>query len=254
MNFSPSQERQHIAETADISPKGWSLFRIKYLLKEIDSRTDTGDEVLLSMRQNKGLIPHKDVSSKIFRSEDLVGYKIVHPGQLVMNRMRASIGLFATSHSHGLVSPDYAVFKPLRQINLDYLVYLFRTPDMGKIFRIASRGMGTGSSGFLRLYTDRFGAITIIIPTFNEQGMIVDFVRSFDKAMSKLIRNKRKLIDLLKEQKQNIITKAVTQGINPDARLKPSGLQWLGNVPEHWETRRLRHICSKFGSGITPRG
>ncbi|MCG5531516.1 restriction endonuclease subunit S [Halorhodospira halochloris] len=236
------------SEVAALGPNeelraGWKSLRIKYLLREVDNRTATGTEPLLSLRQGKGLVLHNDVSNKRFGTEDLLGYKIVRPGQLVMNRMRASIGLFAASRTHGLVSPDYAVFSPIRPVNLAYLVYLFQTPAMGVMFRVQSRGMGTGSSGFLRLYTDRFSEISIAIPSVEEQGHIVNYLRVAELKIARFIRNKRRLIELLKEQKQNIINQAVTRGLDPNVKLKPSGVEWIGDIPAHWELRRLKHLC-----------
>lgn len=228
----------------------WARIRIKYLLKEVDVRSRNGSENLLSMRQKKGLIPHNGVSNKRFKEEELIGYKIVKPGQLVMNRMRASIGLFASSNTHGLVSPDYAVFQPIRQINLEYIVSLFRTPGMGAIFRQESRGMGTGFSGFLRLYSDRFGAISIALPPLDVQNHIVDVIAHYQSKISKYIRNKRRLIELLWEQKQNITNQAVTRGLDPDVKLKPSGVEWIGDIPEHWEVRRLRTLATVRASGV----
>ncbi len=163
-----------------------------------------------------------------------------------MNRMRASIGLFAASYSHGLVSPDYAVFQPQKPVNLDYLVRFFQTPLMKTIFRKESKGMGTGSSGFLRLYTDRFGAIPISLPPLAEQNHIVDVVKSLDRKISRFLRNKRRLIRLLKEQKQNIINRTVTRGLDPKVKLKPSGVEWLGDIPEHWEIKRLKNITQNI--------
>lgn len=224
----------------------WPRFRIKYLLREIDLRTENGMEPLFSMRQTKGLILHSEVSDKPIKYEDLVGYKIVRPGQIVMNRMRASIGLFAATYSHGLVSPDYAVFQPQKPVNLDYLVRFFQTPLMRTIFRKESKGMGTGSSGFLRLYTDRFGAIPISLPPLTEQNHIVDVVKSLDRKISRFLRNKRRLIELLKEQKQNIINRAVTRGLDPNVKLKPSGVEWIGDIPEHWETTKLRSLIKSI--------
>lgn len=244
MNQAEAKLPRGYPDAGAIEIQQWSRFRIKYLLREIDKRTSTGREPLLSMRQGKGLIPHNDVSNKRLKSEDLVGYKIARPGQLVMNRMRASIGLFAASHTEGLVSPDYAVFQPLQAVNLDYLVHLFRTPVMGAVFRQESKGMGTGSSGFLRLYTDRFGAISISIPSLDEQNQIVAFIRATENEITRFIRNKRRLIELLKEQKQNVINEAVTRGLNPNVKLKPSGVGWIGDIPEHWEVAPLKHLAS----------
>lgn len=236
--------------TCALKNEYWSRFRIKYLLREIDKRTSTGTEPLMSMRQGKGLIPHNNVSTKRFKSEELVGYKIARPGQLVMNRMRASIGLFAAAHTEGLVSPDYAVFQPLQPVNLNYLVHLFRTPFMGTLFRKESKGMGTGSSGFLRLYTDRFGAISISIPSLQGQNQIIAFLRVKENEIARFIRNKRRLIELLKEQKQNVINQAVTRGVNSKVKFKPSGVEWIGDIPEHWDARRLRTLAAVRASGV----
>ena len=239
-NINKSGEDQHAAVC---QKSNWARSRIKYLLREMDKRTESGTEPLLSMRQTKGLILHNEVSNKRIKNEELVGYKIIRSGQLVMNRMRASIGLFAASSSHGLVSPDYAVFQPIRPVNLDYLVRLFQTSAMKSIFRQESKGMGTGSSGFLRLYTDRFGAISIFLPPLAEQNHIIGVVKAFEKKIARFIRNKRRLIGLLKEQKQNIINRAVTRGLDPNVKLKPSGVEWLGDIPEHWETAPLKHLA-----------
>ena len=214
-------------------PAHWKLIRIKRLLHELDDRTECGEEPLLSMRQHRGLVLHNDVSNKKFNAPDLIGYKRTRPGELVMNRMRASIGLFASTEKFGLVSPDYAVFRVESEVTVDYLVHLFQTAAMGEKFRVESKGLGTGSAGFLRLYTDRFGAIPITIPPRREQEFIVAYIEKSGKHFQRLLRQKRKLVKLLNEQKLVIIHRAVTRGLDPSARLKPSGFDWLGDVPQH---------------------
>jgi len=109
------------------------------------------------------------------------------------------------------------------------------------VSRFAAESKGIGS-GFLRLYTDRFGATPIPLPSGGEQNAAIDFIRKIGHVISRFIRNKRQLIELLNEQKQVIINRAVTRGINPDVRLKPSGIDWLGDVPERWRLRRLKYL------------
>lgn len=186
-------------------PAHWRTRRIKYLLREIDDRSPTGTEVLLSMRQTLGLVPHNDVSDKPIAASALIGYKQVVPGDIVVNRMRASTGMVAAASASGLVSPDYAVFRPIDDVDTAYLTLLFKTPAMQTIFRIESKGLGTGSAGFLRLYSDRFAAITIPVPSRFEQDTIVAFVRSWDRRITRLIRAERRQIELLNEQKQAIL-------------------------------------------------
>lgn len=223
------------------APEHWQVVRSKYLFREIDERTDTGTETLLSMRQAHGLIPHARVSTKPVTPEDLKNYKRVQAGQMVLNRMQASNGMFAVAREDGLVSPDYAVFRLLKPIEPDYFVDLFKTNIYRAKFRQESKGLGTGMSGFLRLYSDRFGTIPVPQPPADEQRKIVEFIRSYDLRVRRLVRNKRRLIGLLNEQKQAIINRAVTRGLNPDAPMKPTGIDWMSQVPAHWEVKPLKH-------------
>jgi len=231
-------------------PTGWDVVRGKYLFREVDDRTDTGTETLLSMRQAHGLIPHTKVSTKPVTPEQLKGYKRVRAGQMVLNRMQASNGMFAVAREDGLVSPDYAVFQPLQPMEPDFFVELFKTSIFRAKFRQESKGLGTGTSGFLRLYSDRFGAVHVPQPLQAEQRRIVEFVRGYDFGVRRLIRNKRRLIGLLNEQKQAIINRAVTRGLNPNAPMKPTGIDWMPEVPAHWGVKPLKQICEVLFSNV----
>ncbi|WP_127478503.1 restriction endonuclease subunit S [Sulfurivermis fontis] len=217
-------------------PEHWSLLRAKNFLREVDDRSKTGEETLLSMRMQRGLVPHNDVSAKRITPENLIGYKKVQPDELVLNRMQAGNAMFFRASQPGLVSPDYAVFRLLRDDNPEYLGYLFRSWPMRGLFRSESKGLGTGTSGFLRLYSDRFAALEIPVPPRAEQDQIVAYLRAQDAHIARFIKAKRELIKLLTEQKLRIIDHAVTRGLDPNVRLKPTGIEWLGEVPDHWET------------------
>jgi type I restriction enzyme S subunit len=91
----------------------------------------------------------------------------------------------------------------------------------------------------------------VVCPPQEEQQAITRFLKAQDHLFRKFIRNKRRLIELLKEQKQNVINQAVTRGIDPNVKLKPSGVEWIGDIPEHWISRKFKH-CAKFFSGGTP--
>ena len=120
-------------------PAHWDVRRIKTLLRERDRRTETGEEPLLSLRMREGIVDHLAAGGKPLSNADLVGYKIVDCGMLVMNRMRASSGLFGVSPSRGLVSPDYAIFRSVSLVDTSYVLYLFKTPMLAQIFRAESR-------------------------------------------------------------------------------------------------------------------
>lgn len=225
-------------------PKHWEVRRIKTALQEIDRRSSDGLEPLLSLRMQAGLVDHHALGGRPIPPSALIGYKRVLPGEIVMNRMRASLGLFAAATSEGLVSPDYAIFRPVGQVNVAYAVQLFRTPAMAAVFRLESTGLGTGESGFLRLYSDQFGRLAIPIPPASEQAAIMRFLDWATSRLERAIRAKRKVISLLTEQQQAVIHRAVTRGLDPEVELRPSGIPWLGDIPQHWELRRLRQVAS----------
>jgi type I restriction enzyme S subunit len=232
-------------------PAHWDVRRIKTLLREVDHRTKTGEERLLSLRMRHGLVDHLEAGGKPIPAESLVNFKIVEPGQVVMNRMRAAAGLFGVAQVRGLVSPDYAVFEPRPEAFNPYLLQAFRLPSLAAVFRAESKGLGTGESGFLRLYTDRFGPISVPHPPLAEQRMIVRFLDWHGAQTAKLIRAKKEIVALVNEQKQAIIHNAVTRGLDPNAKLKPSSNPWLGGIPEGWEVVPFkRRVGFQEGPGI----
>jgi type I restriction enzyme S subunit len=121
-------------------PLQWGMPRAKSLFREVDVRSETGEEILLSLRMGKGLVPHRDVSIKALESSDVVGFKKVEPGQMVINRMRAASGLIAVATEPGLVSPDYAVFEVIDdELSIQYFLELFKTELLQAVFRSASK-------------------------------------------------------------------------------------------------------------------
>jgi type I restriction enzyme S subunit len=174
-------------------------------------------------------------------AKTLVGYKLYHPGQIVMNRMQAWSGMFGARDLPGLVSSDYSVFQIVGDHHVRFLLYRLKSPDLVGRFAIESKGIG---SGFNRLYTDRFGPIPITFPAPDEQAAIVRFLDHLNHRLERAIRAKKELIALLNEQKQAIIHRAVTRGLDPDIRLKPSGILWMGDVPANWQLKRIAHVAS----------
>ena len=236
------------------SPSSWEKVRIKYLLREIDRRTQTGEEPLLSMRRDHGLVPLSQFSDKVAEPKALLAYKLVRPGELVVNRMQAGNGLVFVARVPGLISPDYAIFRPIREVNLDYLELLFRSYTLRAKFRSESTGLGTGTAGFLRLYGDSLGAIAIGLPSADEQSKIVRFLRHADHQIQRYIRTKKTLIALLNEQKHAITHRAVTRGVQPSVPLKPSGIDGVGEVPRHWRVRSFTRCAIEKADyrGATP--
>lgn len=215
-------------------PAHWSEKRAKYYFKEIDERSQTGDEEMLSVSHITGVTPRSQKNVTMFKAESNVGQKLCQPGDLVINTMWAWMSALGVSNHAGVVSPAYGVYRPRCNQSYDnyYLDHLLRIEGYRSEYICRSTGI---RSSRLRLYPDKFLSMLVICPPQEEQQTIARFLKAQDCLFRKIIRNKRRLIGLLKEQKQNVINQAVTQGLNPNVKFKPSGVEWIGDIPEHWE-------------------
>jgi len=191
-------------------PRHWEVLRIKYLLREVDERSMTGSEPLLSMRMHHGLVPFAEHFTRPPQAATLVGFKLVHPGRFVVNRMQAGNGVIFASKLTGLVSPDYAVFEPIRNANVEFLGELFRSRTARAKFRSESKGLGTGTSGFLRLYNDRLGGIHVALPPPPEQCDIVRRLAGELSGVNTAVTRLEREIDLLCEYRARLVSDVVT--------------------------------------------
>lgn len=218
-------------------PSHWKIRRIKWLFREEDEKNVNLTYQLLSFSRNKGIIPFSAINEKAPSASDLSKYKVLHEGQLLENRMQAWSGMFGCSHIEGCVSPDYSVFSPYdSNVVTEYYACLFRIPIFVQQFANASKGIG---DGFNRLYTPQFHKIYAIVPSTIEQHAIVFYLDTKCSKLDTFISNKEKEITLLQEMKQRVITDAVTRGLNPNVKFKPTNIPWLPEIPEHWEEKRL---------------
>ena len=218
-------------------PAHWQTRRNRFLFREVDRRSKHGEETHLSMSQVHGLVPSKDLGRKSLQSENYAGGKLVAEHDLVLNRLKAHLGVFARAKQAGVVSPDYTVFRPKGDASVRYCESLFKTPMYVGEFRRRTKGI---VEGFWRLYTDDFYNVTALLPPPEEQVQIVAYLRAQDAHIARFIKTKRDLIKLLTEQKLRIIDHAVTRGLDSSVALKASGIEWLGEVPEHWEVKPLK--------------
>jgi len=221
-------------------PEHWEVRRLKYLLKERDSRSVDGAEQLLRVSQFTGVTERKRADGgdePDTRAESLVGYKLVEPSDLVVNIMLAWNGSMGVSSFTGIASPAYCVYRFGAQAQPWFFHHLLRSPTYKARIKAVSTGVVESR---LRLYTDDLYRLEALLPPLPEQAAIVRFLDHADRRIRRYIRAKQKLIKLLEEQKQAIIHRAVTRGLDPNVRLKPSGVEWLGDVPEHWEVSRVK--------------
>jgi type I restriction enzyme, S subunit len=221
-------------------PAHWDLARARYVFREVDNRSLTGDETHLSMSQKLGLVESSKIDQFSLHSESYAGGKRCNANDLVLNRLKAHLGVFAHAPMAGVVSPDYSVFRMKRDGQVRYFEFLFKTPTYIAEFRRATKGI---VEGFWRLYTDDFFSIRLLFPPRREQKAILDWIDRLDLLTRRFIRNKRRLIELLNEEKQATINRAVTRGLDPHVKLKPSGSDWLGDLPEHWAIVPLKRAA-----------
>ena len=188
-------------------PEEWNCLKIKWLLDERNERSEHGLEEPLSMSQKYGLIPTKEMDMVPNMASSFVGAKVCYPGDLVFNKLKAHLGVFALSKFHGLVSPDYAVYHSRGIANLKYLEYLFKTPQYIAEFKKKSTGVG---AGLTRLYTAGLYSIYSTILPLSEQSEIVEYLDEKTEEISALIRQKEGIITELESYKKSLIYEYVT--------------------------------------------
>ncbi len=224
-------------------PAHWPEKRAKYYFKEIDDRSQTGDEEMLSVSHITGVTPRSQKNVTMFKAESNVGQKRCQPGDLIINTMWAWMSALGVSNHAGIVSPAYGVYRPRSNQDYDYyyLDSLLRIEGYRSEYICRSTGI---RSSRLRLYPDKFLSMPVVCPPQEEQQAIARFLKAQDRLFRKFIRNKRRFIELLKEQKQNVINQAVTRGLDPKVKFKPSGVEWIGDIPEHWDATKLKRVVS----------
>ncbi|MFQ1831881.1 restriction endonuclease subunit S [Aeromonas veronii] len=234
-------------------PSEWNLKRGKYVFHEINERSESGDEQLLSVSEYYGVKPRQDVAEEgefLSRAESLVGYKKCQVDDLAMNIMLAWKTGLGVSEYEGIISPAYAVFRFYLSVAVPaYMHYLLRTEMYSGHFKTLSTGV---IDSRLRLYPETFSTIEIVLPSVEEQRSIAAFLDYETARIDRLIAQQQRLIELLKEKRQAVISHAVTKGLNPDVPMKDSGVEWLGQVPKHWVVCKIKNLAAVISKGTTP--
>lgn len=234
-------------------PEHWEVVPNRAVFQEVNER-GYGDEQMLSVTITQGIIKQRELldgsSKKDGSRQDKSAYKLVSPGDIAYNKMRAWQGALGASPFRGIVSPAYVVVRPREGNNHAYFHYLMRMPTFAKEAERWSYGI---TSDMWSLRPEHFRLIYTCVPTPEEQAAIVRFLDHADRRIRKAIAAKQKLIRLLQEQKQVIIHRAVTRGLDEGVKLKPSGVEWLGDVPEHWRVVPLKwYLSTSSGEFISP--
>ena len=252
----PAYKSSDVSWLGDV-PAHWEIRPNRAFFSEVNERNCPGEQ-MLSVTISGGVIPQQelleDTSMKDSSRFDRTAYKLVERGDIAYNKMRAWQGAIGVSKFRGIVSPAYVVQRPLKGANSRYLHYLLRTPAFAKEAERWSYGI---TSDMWSLRPEHFKMIYSCVPPLPEQAAIVRFLDHAYRRIRRYIRAKKKLIALLEEQKQAIFHQAVTGQIDvrtgqPYPAYKPSGVEWLGDVPAHWRVIALkRYSRCHSGHGIS---
>jgi len=207
--------------------------------------SNSGDFLLLSLTLS-GVIPRDIDSGKGKFPAEFDTYKIVSPNDLIfclfdLDETPRTVGL--ASH-HGMITGAYDVFECAKTADPRFLNYFYLHIDAFK----GLRPFYTGLRKVVRPPT--FMSVKFALPPTVEQNAICSFLDRETAKIDALVQEQQHLIDLLKEKRQAVISHAVTKGLNPDAPMKDSGVEWLGKIPAHWKLKRLKHISPFIAVGI----
>jgi len=227
-------------------PVHWGLDRAKWLFRKMDRPLRDRDEVVTCFRDGTVTLRKNRRTRGFTESLKEIGYQGIRRGDLVIHAMDAFAGAIGVADSDGKGTPVYSVCKPAAKVNAHYYAHTLREMARSQWIQALAKGVRERSTDFR---FESFGSQLVPLPPFPEQDAIVRFLDSMDRRIRRYVQAKQKLIALLEEHKQAIIHRAVTRGLDPDVRLKPSGVEWLGDVPEHCHVLQVRRLTSFLTSG-----
>ena len=224
-------------------PQGWEMLHLRQMLKPFSEKGHPKAQ-LLSVVRDKGVIVRdmeNDEENHNFIPDDLSGYKFVRKGQFAMNKMKAWQGSYGVSDHEGIVSPAYFVFDLVANVLPRFFHTAIRSSFYVPFFGSASDGIRVGQWD---LSIPRMKEIPFFVPPRAEQEAIVAYLDGKTAKIDRLIGLKEREIKLLNEKKQAVISKVVTRGLDPNAELVDSGVDWIGKVPRGWKVLKLSHRYS----------
>lgn len=235
-------------------PTDWKLDRLEWHLEEVkETNKDKLTNQILSLTNMKGVIPYEEKGAQGNNSKDDVKqYKLAYPGTIVANSMNILIGSVGKCNYFGCVSPVYYVFKPKENENIDYLNYIFQSREFQKELRRYANGileirLRISASDILKRY--------VPMPSPNIQSQIVSILTANEEKIGKLILNAEKQIQKLKEYKQSLITKIITQGLDIKFTTIHTDYPWIGNINKNFRVCKLKYLLkSRMSYGANETG
>lgn len=236
-------------------PSHWESIPLKYSASKepnsfidgdwIESKVITTDGIRYLTTGNVGPLSYKEqgngfISEKTFKELNCTE---VFPGDLLISRLNEPIGRTCIVPDLGyriVVAVDNVIYRPCEKLDKKYIMYQMNCAPYTENANLLASG-----ATMQRISRSKLGAIKILLPPLPEQHAIAEYLDAKCGEIDARVAKEQKRIELLGELKQSIITQAVTHGLNPNAPLKDSGVEWIGQVPEHWEVMKLKNICRK---------
>ena len=220
-------------------PVHWDARRGGWLFHKMDRPVCDSDEVITCFRDGTVTLRKNRRTEGFTESLKEIGYQGVRKGDLVIHQMDAFAGAVGVSDSVGKGTPVYSVCHPTQHADPFYFAHIVREMARNQWILALAKGIRERSTDFR--YSE-FAKQALPLPPLAEQRAIVRYLDHVDDRISRYVAAKEKLIALLEEERQAVIHRAVTRGLDPNVPLKPSGVDWLGDVPAHWEVRRLKTL------------
>jgi type I restriction enzyme S subunit len=229
-------------------PEHWDVFHGRRLFTNRREVASDSDEQLAAS-QKYGVIPQTlmmelNDSKVMLALKGTESFRHVEKNDFVIS-LRSFEGGIEHSNYIGCVSPAYTVLKALKVVEPNFFRYLFKSKTYVSALQSTTDSLRDGKS----ITYQQFGDIQLVLPSVFEQQTIAAFLDRETAKIDALIAEQQRLIELLKEKRQSVISHAVTKGLNPNAPMKDSGIEWLGEVPEHWEVRKLNSFSNKITNG-----
>ena len=228
-------------------PEHWELRKGKNLFKLRNSKGNN-NAILLAATQKYGMIPQSQVEGvvQVKQNTDLNTFKTVHKNDYVIS-LRSFQGGFEMSEYEGVCSPAYQVFYSTKPCCNYFFKYMFKSYGFVSQINAFTLGIREGKN----IQYEDFSLMKLPLPTIQEQQSIATYLDQKCSEIDELITLQEEMITKLQSYKQSVITEAVTKGLDKNVPLKDSGIEWIGEIPEHWEVKRLKNVCSTNNASLS---
>lgn len=224
-------------------PSHWTQKRLKFVVELVNQKqsVDQSDLPYIGLEHIESWTGRK-IDGEISQSEGLAS--TYASGDILFGKLRPYLAKIHLADTPGLVSSEALVIRPSRDISSSFLKYYFLSRDF-----INTVDSSTYGSKMPRASWDYIGNLPLLVPSAQEQQAIVDFLNHKTAQIDALIAKKQALLEKLAEQRTALISQAVTKGLDPSVPMKDSGVEWLGEIPAHWQVSKLGYVAKSLQTG-----